>query len=80
MNREPMPDRIKMLFISYINIMEILCGKLKITNIPDNTTLLLCNYNYRRQGFEIIIENPSFPLKPIGQEADMIIAEFEKIT
>ena len=59
-------------------MMEILCGKTAIKNIPEFTKII--DMHYIRSfafGFQILIEHPSFPEVPEGIEPPMFYADCE---
>jgi hypothetical protein len=77
--RKPTSDRYKVLFISYGQMLRLICGEVKITNIPEWSRLCECQTDFMRRGFVCIIEHPSFPKVKVGEAPDCFIAEFKEL-
>lgn len=76
-NRQPTSDRYKAMIISYNDMIKLMCGEIKITNIPDWTRMVSVDHDFRRRGWIILIEHPSFPKVDPASMPDDFIAEFE---
>lgn len=77
--RKPTSDRYKILFISYGHMLRLICGEVKIINIPEWTRLCECQADFVRRGFVCVIEHPSFPKVKAGAEPDCFCAEFKEL-
>lgn len=77
--RAPTSDRFKQMLISYGVMMRLITGEITITNIPDWTRLVSCEHSFVRRCFICLIEHPSFPKVPIGQEPSSFCAKFTEI-
>jgi hypothetical protein len=76
--RKPTSDRYKALFISYGQMLRLICGEVKIINIPEWTRLTECREDFMRRGFICLIEHPSFPKVKVGSEPNCFCAEFKE--
>lgn len=77
--RHPTSDRYKSMIISYNDMMRMMCGELVITNIPDWTRLVSVSHSFRRRGWILLIEHPSFPKVEPNSYCDDLVAEFKEI-
>jgi hypothetical protein len=73
-HNEPTSNRYKVMFINNKTMLMLITGECIIKNIPENTKLCEAQWDFLRRGWNIIIENPSFP------EVDpAIIADFYEL-
>lgn len=71
-------NRVKTLFLSKRQLMEILSGKGFISNIPDYTKIIdMREENLVRRGFLLLLEHPSFPETSEGFVSELFNAEIE---
>jgi hypothetical protein len=59
--------------------MKLLSGQVKICNIPNWTRLVAVDHDFRRRGWILLIEHPSFPRVEPHSYCDDFIAEFCEI-
>ncbi len=69
----------KVLVVDERNMIDVLTGKMEITNIPEGSEIKHVNYSMVMCGFEILIENESFEDVKLGQMFDQIWAEVKEI-
>jgi len=71
-------NRIKILFINYRQMMEILVGRTRIINIPDFTKIIdIREQDIFSKGIHVLIEHPSFPEIPEGLQPPPFYEEVE---
>ena len=67
-------NQIKVIFINRRQLLSILSGTTRITNIPDYTKIIDMREDMFVGGFKILIEHPSFSEIPEGLEPPMFDA------
>lgn len=69
----------KIMRIAEDNLLDILTGKARVTNIPENSTIEFCGTEPFFRGVGILISNEAFPEILPYAEYERFIAEIEVI-
>ena len=70
--------RYKIFTVSREYLLRMITGEVQIQNIPEWSTILEVQPNFKTRGFDFIIHHPSFSEVPEGQIAKIINLEIKK--